>query len=385
MPYSAKKKIIIIGPSYPYRGGNSLFVSYVADVLKEKFNVKILNYKLLYPSIFFPGTTQFDNSNSLIKKTVNERIVSSINPISWIQTAIKIRKEMPDLIVFDWWHPFFSICHFTISLLIKKGYKNKILFITENFVSHEGHFIDKILTRIGLLNASSFLVLSHKVENELRKSGYSQKIYQSELPVYECYKSEEAYESTKNKFGFDSKNKVLLFFGYIRKYKGLDVLIEAIPDILKEIPEARLLIVGEFYDDPTPYLNRIKELGISDYIKIVNKFVPNEEVGEYYLACDLNILPYKSATQSGILNVSYGFFKPVLVTNVGGLTEFVGDGKTGIVTEPNSPAAIVKGVLDFFKLREKVDFTGNIKSYIKENKFEKLPELFQEIIEESNK
>ena len=385
MPDTSKKKIIIIGPAYPYRGGNSLFVSYVADLLKKKFEVKIINYKLLYPALLFPGTTQFDKSNVLIKKADNERIINSINPFTWIKAATKIKTEKPDLIVFDWWHPFFSFCHFAISFLIKKRLKNKILFITENFVSHEGHFIDKLLTRIGLKNASSFLVLSYKVEQELRLAGYHNIIYRTELPIYDCYKQELLSGTAKEKFGYEPENKVLLFFGYIRGYKGLDLLLEAMPNIIKEIPEVRLLIVGEFYDNPSTYIEKIKELSLTNHVLIVNKFVPNEEVGEYYLASDLNILPYRSATQSGILNVSYGFLKPVLVTNVGGLSEFVNNGKTGVVVEPNSSESIVKGVKDFFKLANKVDFTENIRDYIRENKFEKLPELFEEIIEDSNK
>jgi len=385
MPDSGKKKIVIIGPAYPYRGGNSLFVSYVSESLKMKFDVKVINYKLLYPSILFPGTTQFDRSNILIKKTENERIINSINPFTWIKAAIKIRKEKPDLIVFDWWHPFFSFCHFTISFLVKKRFENKILFITENFISHEGHFIDKLLTKIGLKNASAFLALSEKVEKELRSSNYKKRIYRSELPVYECYKPDIPLEQTRGNFGYTPNNKVLLFFGYIRKYKGLDLLIDAMPDIIKEIPEVRLLIVGEFYDDPNPYIERIKEIGVSDYVKIVNKFVSNEVVGEYYLASDVNILPYRSATQSGILNIAYGLLKPVIVTNVGGLSEFVKDGNTGIIIEPNSPNAIANGVKCFFRMRETVDFSENIKSYIKENKFERLPQLFQQIIEDSIK
>jgi|CZKP01.1.fsa_nt_gi glycosyltransferase involved in cell wall biosynthesis len=385
MPVSGKKKIVIVGPAYPYRGGNSLFVSYVSDSLKMKFDVKVINYKLLYPSILFPGTSQLDKSNFIIKKVENKRVINSINPFTWIKAAIKIKKEKPDLIVFDWWHPFFSFCHFTISFLVKKGFRNKILFITENFVSHEGHLIDKLLTRIGLKNASAFLALSDKVEKDLRSSGYQKMIYRSELPIYGCYKPDVSLEQTKGRIGYTSNNKVLLFFGYIRKYKGLDLLIIALPDIIKEIPEARLLIVGEFYDDPKPYLDKIKELGVSNYVKIVNKFVSNEEVGEYYMASDLNVLPYRSATQSGILNVSYGFLKPVLVTNVGGLSESVINGKTGVVIESNSPTAIANGVKYFFRLRETVDFSRNIQDYIKENKFEKLPELFQQIIEDSIK
>ena len=385
MPNTGKKKIIIIGPAYPYRGGNSLFISYVCESLKQIFEVKILNYKLLYPSILFPGTTQYDESNVPIKKAENERIINSINPFTWIKTAIKIRLEKPDLIVFDWWHPFFSFCHFTISFLIKKGYKNKILFITENFVSHEGYLIDKLLTGIGLKNASAFLALSDKVEKDLLSSGYKKKIYRSELPVYDCYKPDMLVKQTKKTFGYTDDDKVLLFFGYIRKYKGLDLLIDAMPDIIKEIPEIKLLIVGEFYDDPDFYTDRIKELGIFNYVKIINKYIPNEDVGGYYLASDLNILPYRSATQSGILNVSYGFLKPVLITNVGGLSEFVISGKTGIVIESNSIKAIVQGVKDFFIKNEKVNFSDNIKEYIKKNKFDKLPELFRQIIEDSNK
>ena len=384
MSDSGLKKIIIIGPAFPYRGGNSLFVSYVSDSLKKKFNVKILNYKLLYPSILFPGTTQYDNSNVLIKKAENQRVINSINPFTWFTAAKIIRNENPNLVVFDWWHPFFGFCHYTISLLIKKQMRNKILFITENFVSHEGNFFDKLLTSIGLSNASAFLALSDKVEKELRNSGYKQKIFRSELPVYDCYKPDSAGIDSKQKLGFDNNNKVLLFFGYIRQYKGLDILINAMPDILKVYPEARLLIVGEFYDNPSLYLERIKELGIQDYVKIINKFVPNEDVGQYYQACDLNILPYRSATQSGILNVSYGFEVPVLVTRVGGLTEFIIEGKTGLIVEPGSSQEIVNGVKKFFELRKEVDFAANIKDFTKQNKFEKLPELFQEIIDGTN-
>jgi glycosyltransferase involved in cell wall biosynthesis len=383
MPSTGKRKIVIIGPAYPYRGGNSLFISYVSDSLKNIFDVKIINYKLLYPSILFPGTTQFDKSNVLIKKADNDRIINSINPYTWIKAAIKIRKEKPDLIVFDWWHPFFSLCHFTISFLVKKSNNRKILFITENFVSHEGHLIDKLLTKIGLKNASAFLVLSDKVEKDLISSGYREKIYRSELPVYECYKPDIVNEKANNRLGYTKTNKVLLFFGYVRKYKGLDLLIDAMPDIIKDLPEIRLLIVGEFYDNPTIYIQKIEDLGIKNYVEIINKYVPNEEVGEYYLAADLNILPYRSATQSGILNVSYGFLKPVLVTDVGGLSESVVNEKTGLIIKANSIEAIVKGVKDFFRLKEKVDFSKNIENYIKQNKFEKLPELFMKIIKDS--
>ncbi len=379
-----KKKIIIIGPAYPYRGGNSLFVSFVFDALIEKFDVKIYNYKLLYPSLLFPGTTQFDKSNVIIKKAPNERIVNSINPFNWISTAAKLKKENADLVVFDWWHPFFGLCHFTISALIKKYYRNRILFITENVVSHEGNFIDKTLTKLGLTFASKFLALSEVVEKELRTLTSNKKIFRSELPVYDCYQQNEL-KSTKSEFGFSEKDKVILFFGYVRKYKGLDILLDAFSHISQIYPGIKLLIVGEFYDDPEEYLNKIKQNNIENDVTMINEFVPNEEVGKYYSAADLVILPYRSATQSGILNVAYGFLKPVVVTRVGGLSEFVQEGKTGFVIEPNSAEAITKGVQKYYSMRDQIDFERNIKNFISSNRFEKLPQLLEDIIEESSK
>jgi glycosyltransferase involved in cell wall biosynthesis len=379
-----KKKIIIIGPAYPYRGGNSLFVSYVYDALKTDFNVKIYNYKLLYPSFLFPGTTQFDKSGEAVKKAPSERVVNSINPFNWIKVAQMLKKENADLIVFDWWHPFFGMCHSTISRLIKSKYKDKILFITENFISHEGNLIDKTLTKVGLKNASAFLALSGVVEKDLKEISDGRKIYRSELPVYECYKMTSTPQ-TKEDLGFSSENKVLLFFGYVRKYKGLDILLDSFKLILKEDPQMRLLVVGEFYDDPSIYLNQIKELGIEKEVTIVNQFVPNEEVGKYYSAADLVVLPYKSATQSGILNVAYAFLKPALVTDVGGLAEFIKEKETGLVVKPDSPESIAEGVKEFFKLSKHVNFAENIREASKENEFNKLNLLFKEIIKDTDK
>jgi len=380
-----KKKIIIIGPAHPYRGGNSLFVSHVYDALKEDFDVIIFNYKLLYPSILFPGKTQYDESTTLIKKAPNERLVNSISPISWFKVANRIIKENPDLVVFDWWHPFFGLCHFTISELIKKKLRNRILFITENFISHEGNFIDKTLTAIGLKNASAFLVLSGIVEKEVKLIAKGRKVYKSELPIYDCYDTEDKTLDSvlRKELGFSDQDKILLFFGYVRKYKGLDLLIDAFPKLKSSIPNPKLLIVGEFYDSPDFYTDKIKKLGIEKDTVIVNKFVPNEDVGKYYKVCDLVILPYRSATQSGILNVAYGFSKPVLVTNVGGLSELVEDKKTGIIISPGSPDEIANGVQEFFSLKDKVDFEKNIKDFISKNKFGNLAALFNQIILES--
>jgi glycosyltransferase involved in cell wall biosynthesis len=381
------KKIIIIGPAYPYRGGNSLFVSYLYDTLKNDFNVKIYNYKLLYPSILFPGTSQYDKSGEIIKQAPNERLVNSIFPFNWIKVANKISIEKPDLIVFDWWHPFFAFCHRGITEFLNKDLKKRILFVTENFVSHEGNFVDRFLTKIGLKNATSFLALSAKVEEELKEISNGRRIYRSELPVYDCYDADKSIDSSsaREAFGLSSDSLVLLFFGYIRKYKGLDLLIDAFPLIHKRLPNAKLLIVGESYDDISFYEDKISHSGCADSIILENKFVPNEDVAKYYHASDLVILPYRSATQSGILNVAYGFSKPVLVTNVGGLAEFVYEDRTGFVVKPDSSEELVRGVTRFNEMRNVVNFKENIKNFVQRNNFANIVPLFHQIVNDVQK
>lgn len=381
------KKIIIIGPAYPYRGGNSLFVSHVYDILKEKFEVKIYNYKLLYPSILFPGKTQFDESGKTIKQAPNKRLVNSINPFNWIKVASLIKNENANLVIFDWWHPFFSFCHFAISGLIKSKYNNKILFITENVISHEANVIDKSLTKVGLSNASAFLSLSEKVERDLEFVAAGRKVYRSELPVYDCYNFDDKKNnsSTKKDFGFDENSKLLLFFGYVRKYKGLDLLIDALAELVKKDSTYKLLAAGEFYDDEKYYRDKIATLKLNNSVKLLNQFIPNEEVAKYFEPSDLVVLPYRSATQSGILNLAYGFYKPVLVTDVGGLAEFVDNGKTGYVIQPDSQNDLIDGIINFFNQREKINFEVNIKNRVSQNAFTSLPELLNKIITDLEK
>jgi glycosyltransferase involved in cell wall biosynthesis len=383
-----RKKIVIIGPVYPYRGGNSTYVSYVYDSLIERFDVKIMNYKLLYPQFLFPGTSQYDKSGVVIKKVPSQRVINSINPVSWHITANLIKKENPDLVVFDWWHPFFGPCHFTISSLLKldKKFRNKIIFITENFISHEAHFTDRLLTRLGLSNADAFVALSDIVRQDIRSAFGNVKVYRSELPIFEYYKLNSLDSaSAKRELGFNASDKVLLFFGYVRRYKGLDILLKAFRGITEEYPDCKLLVAGEFYDKPEEYYKILKDNNIEDKVKIINQYIPNEEVYKYYSAADLVVQPYRSATQSGILNVAYGFLKPVVVTRVGGLEEFVEHEKTGIIVEPESSDEIIRGVRRFFDLSDKVDFRGHIEEMVNNNKFRNLHELFENILADSYK
>ncbi|NCQ16858.1 MAG: hypothetical protein COZ80_01650 [Ignavibacteria bacterium CG_4_8_14_3_um_filter_37_9] len=379
-----KKKIVFIGPAYPYRGGPSIFIGHLYDKLSNHFDVTILNYTLLYPSLLFPGTTQYDKSSVTLKPGKSERIVNSISPISWFKTAGRIKEIGPDLVVFDWWHPFFSFCHFSISFLLGKKFHKNILFITENFLSHEGHLIDRLLSKFGLSKASSFLALSEIVEKDLRTISGKRKVYRSELPIFDCYDlSTTGSSSSKKEFSFSAEDFVLLFFGYIRHYKGLDILLQAMPELVRKIPNIKLLVVGESYEKFSIYENIVRGLRLSSYVKMENKFVANEDVAKYYSASDLVILPYRSATQSAILNVAYAFHKPVLATNVGGLAEFIDDKKTGIIVEPESPKAISDGVLEFYALQKSVNFSENISERISQNQFSSIAQLFDEIISDT--
>lgn len=376
-----RKKIVLVGPAYPYRGGNSLYVSFLYDLLKNYFDVEVVNYKLLYPSFLFPGTTQNDVSNFVIKEVKSTRLINSINPFSWFKTAKFIKNLNADLVIFDWWNPFFGPSHRVISGLIRKKYKNKIVYITENVISHEARFIDKFLTKIGLKNADFFVALSNVVEETL-KEYTTKKVFKSALPIYDCYNLNRNIDinSQKKELGFSENDLILLFFGYVRKYKGLNVLIDAMPDILKSVENAKLLIVGEFYDSPDKYFEQIKNLNLKNYVKIIKRFVPNEEVDKYYSVADIVVLPYLSATQSGVLNIAYGFLKPVMVTDVGGLAEDVIDGKTGYIIKPGNSEEISSTVKKFITEKNKTNFNKNIEEKLKDNLFDKFPSLIEEIL-----
>ncbi len=381
---SAKKKIIIIGPTYPYRGGNSLYISFVYETLSREFDVTIFNYQLLYPNFLFPGKTQFDESDK-VKKTPSERIVNSLNPLNWIRVASRINSSNPDLIIFDWWHPYFAFCHFFISSFLNKKLKARIIFITENYISHEGHFVDKTLTKIGLYHAKHFIALSQKVEDELKKNFPLKKIFRSELPIYDHLSDNEHNVSLyKENFSIKEDDRILLFFGYVRKYKGLDILLESL-NLLKDSDiNLKLVVAGEFYEDKDYYQRLVSNLGLNEQVIIYDKYIPNEKVKEYFLIADVVVLPYRSATQSGILNLAYGFRKPVIVTKVGGLAEFVLEEKTGLIIEEPDSKKLADAIKKFFQIKDKIDFEQNISEFIKTNRFNNLNEIINHILELKN-
>jgi len=350
--------------------------------LSKEFKITFINFKLLYPSFLFPGKTQYDKSNDHFEQVPTLRMINSMNPASWYKTARFINSIQPDVVVFDWWQPYFGPCYHGIASRLNSGLKEKILFITENFISHESRSIDLILTKMALKYAKAFLALSAKVAKDLETLKTGKPIFRSELPVFGWFNRPLIDRTIKlHELNWPENAKVILFFGYVRKYKGLDILIDAFKIAKKNLPELRLIIAGEFYDDPTPYLQQIQQSGFKNDIRVFNQFIPNEEVSMYFDLSDVVVQPYRNATQSGILNMAYGFEKPAVVTGVGGLGEFVENDKTGIIVKEINPSDVAKGILRFYELKDTVDFKSNIIERVNENGFGKINTTFHEIIE----
>ncbi len=377
-----KRKIVLVSPAYPYRGGQALVESYLFDTLTRLgYDCSTVSFTLLYPSIFFPGTSQYETSGFVAFPHADRirRLINSINPVSWIRAALHIRKLRPDAVVFVWWMPFFGPAYWTISKLLNRG-KTRVVFLMENFISHEHRWFDKALASFTVRTADAFICQSHFVREQLTKSFSRKPVYQTTLSIYDCYDLGKYTAATaREQLGISGEGPVVLFFGLIRPYKGLDRLIGAFPEILKAYPGATLLVAGECYESGEKYRRLIREAGIGDHVSMHLKYIPNENVEPYFKAADVVCLPYYSATQSGIVMMAYGFRKPVVVTDVGGLRELVEEGKTGTVIQGNEPGEVATGVDTILGAAARTDYAGHITSRIESMGYRNLEKAFEDI------
>jgi glycosyltransferase involved in cell wall biosynthesis len=373
-------KIVLIGPAYPLRGGNALFVAHLYAALAETNEVTVISFSRLYPGFLFPGVRQTDVSGVAIKRHPARPIIDCLNPATWFEAARVAASIDPDLLVFTWWNPFFGPIVKTIASSFKRKTGRPVVVIAENVVSHEARWIDLYLTMMALRQADRFLVLSGVVENDIRRLFPSSRVFRSSLPIYDCYRVGESLsqKQAKERLNLAGKN-VILFFGYVRGYKGLMNLIEAFPLIRESVANAHLLIVGEYYDDPKPYHEAIQRLRIRENVTEVAEYVANEDVHLYFETANVAVLPYNGATQSGILSIAYGFSKPVIVTDVGGLAELVEEGKTGFIVPPHDRKRLAEAVVRFFKEDRETEFSSNIVEYREKNSFNRIREVFEEI------
>ena len=355
-----KRKVIIIGPAHPLRGGLASFNQRLAEAFQQEgFDCSIYSFSLQYPSFLFPGTTQYSSEPAPQNITI-KTVINSINPLNWISVGLAIKKEAADVILVRFWLPFMGPALGTILRLAKKNGKTNIISLADNIIPHEKRPGDKIFTKYFLGSCDGFITMSQKVLNDLRTFEKKKPATLVLHPLYDNFGAAISKSSARKILGIEENEKIVLFFGFIRKYKGLDLLLAAMED--KRIKESgiKLLVAGEFYEDAKPYHEQIDKLGIHDQLILRTDFIPDSEVKNYLCAADVVIQPYRSATQSGVTPLAYHFEKPMVVTNVGGLPSLVPDGKVGIVVEPDSKS-IADGILKFYQLGE-MHFISQLRS-----------------------
>ena len=352
-------RITILGPANPFRGGIAALNERLAkQLILEGHEVNIVSFTVQYPKILFPGKSQFSEQKVSFNFPIT-REVNSVNPINWIKVGRRLKKSKPDLLIVRFWLPFMGMSLGTICRLVKKNKHTKIISIVDNFIPHEKRPGDSILSKYFAKAIHGFIAMSESVLNDLHNFDSSKPKKLTPHPIYDHYGIIENRETALAKLNLPNDNKYILFFGFIRDYKGLDLLFNAFTNSFFRNNKIKLLVAGEFYTDENKYLQLIKDLNLEDLVVLKTEYIPNDEVQNYFNAADIVAQPYKSATQSGVTQIGYHFNKPMLVTNVGGLSEIIPDMKVGYVV-PVDSAEIAKALIDFYENDRKDMFTENL-------------------------
>ncbi|MEP6684174.1 MAG: glycosyltransferase [Parafilimonas sp.] len=347
--------VVIIGPAHPLRGGLASFDERLArEFQSQNFNTTIYTFSLQYPSFLFPGTSQY--STEPAPKDLNIKVcINSINPLNWIKIGNELKKSKPDIIVVRYWLPLMGPCLGTILRIAKKNHYTKIICIADNILPHEKRIGDQQFTSYFLKSVDAFVTMSEKVLADLRlfTNKPAQKIVH---PLYDNFGEQVDKAEARKHLGLNVDEKIILFFGFIRKYKGLDILLEAMALLKAQIPNSqlpipKLLIAGEFYEDRKLYDSIIEKNNLQSQIILCTNFIADSEVKYYLSAADFVIQPYRNATQSGVTPLAYHFEKPMLVTNVGGLPSLVPNGKVGLIAEPNAES-IAEKIKELYNISE---------------------------------
>lgn len=374
------EKIVLIGPVYPYKGGISHYTGLMCRALREQYDVTMVSYKFQYPKLLYKKE-QRDYSSENFRIPDTNYWIHTANPLNWVRCAGKIVKLRPQAVIIQWWHPYFAPCYTVLAGMLKRR-GIKVLFVCHNVFPHERFPMDRLLTKMTLRQGSCFLVQSGQDRDDLCNIIPKASFTQTPHPTYNVFRVRKISKGeARQEIGLPQDVPMLLFFGFVREYKGLGYLLEALPQIRKALPETKLYIVGDFGSDKDTYLGSIREKGLEDAVVIRDGYVPDAEVEPYFAACDLVVLPYISATQSGIVQIAYGFDKAVLVTDVGGLPEVVTDGKTGYVVENRDTKALAEAAIRYFKEEKEEAFCRNIKKEKRKYSWEVMAERIRELLE----
>jgi D-inositol-3-phosphate glycosyltransferase len=351
-----RKKVVLIGSAHPLRGGLATFNErLIREYRLQGHDASIYTFSLQYPGFLFPGKTQYSTEPAPADIPIEVK-VNSINPFNWIKVGREIRKMRPDLVIIKFWMPFMAPCLGKIARIIRKNGHTKVVSVIDNIIPHEKRPGDMMLAKYWVNSVDGFVAMSHSVMEELEQFDKKKPKVFCPHPLYDNFGEPVSKEVARQKLGLDQQSKVLLFFGFIRDYKGLDILLEAFADERFRKYEIKLVVAGEFYTDRRPYDEIISRNNLGDRVIMSNDFIPDSEVVNYFCAADLVVQPYKSATQSGVTQIAYHFNKPMIITDVGGLGEFVPDGKVGFVAKPDKQS-IADAIIRFYDENREAEFS----------------------------
>ncbi|ALW85645.1 glycosyl transferase family 1 [Hymenobacter sedentarius] len=359
-------RIVIIGPAYPLRGGLATYNERLARAFKEAGDeVRIVTFSLQYPDFLFPGQTQFSTEAGPADLDIDVSL-NSVNPLSWWRVGRRLRAERPDMVVFRFWLPFMGPALGTVARLVRGNGHTRVVAITDNVIPHEKRPGDGPLTRYFLSACDGFVTMSRSVLSDLQRLGFGRKpaLYRPH-PLYDNFGPIKSKQEALSALKLPATTRYLLFFGFIRAYKGLDIMLEAFADERIVALPVKLIIAGEFYEDAAPYEVLIKRYNLETRIVRATDFIPNEKVVDYFCASDLIVQPYKNATQSGVSQIAYHFERPMLVTDVGGLAELIPNGVVGYVVPPTAKA-IADAVVDFYAQQRESAFTAGVREQKKQ-------------------
>ena len=350
-------KIIILGTAYPFRGGLATFNERLARQLQaEGHEVEVITFTLQYPSFLFPGKTQYSSEQAPADLHITQQ-VHSCNPFNWWKVGNKIRRMQPDLLISCYWMAFFAPCYGIIQRIAKRNRKTRCIGLVHNMIPHDPNLLDKLLAPFYVRHTDGFVALSESVVKDIDSLDKQTKPKASyPHPIYDHYGAQMEKNEACQALDLDPEKQYMLFFGLVRAYKGLDLLLDAFGKVKDQLPDLRLIVAGEFYEDEEKYRAQLYFNKLNDRVIIHNDFIADADLRKYFGAADLIVQPYKSATQSGVTQVAFHFEKPMLVTNVGGLGEIVHDHKMGYAVEPNAEA-IAEAITDYYTNNRQADYT----------------------------
>lgn len=371
-------KITILGSAHPLRGGLAAYNERLArEFMYEKDEVTIETFSLQYPEFLFPGTTQYSSLPKPADLTIHVT-VNSINPFNWIKTGLKIKRQRPDILVVKFWLPFMAPCLGTICRIIRRNQHTRIISILDNIIPHEKRIGDTLFTKYFVNSVDAFIAMSDSVYNDLSVFDQTKPRLLNPHPLFDNYGEAVDKISAIQKLNLDISKKYLLFFGLIRDYKGLDIVLKAMATEQLRNSDIQLIVAGEYYSNREEYEQLIRELAIKDKVELHTRFIPDDEVYLYFCAADMVVQPYKHATQSGVTQICYHFNKPMLVTNVGGLPEIVPDNKVGFVVAPDEQS-VANAILRFYNEEKEEEFVQNIQEEKKKYSWKVMTEKVKQL------